>query len=101
MTFIEDVLSGRASLDDIDTYRGQWDQSSDDGVDYHTFLGLLWPEYAMYAEDDDVLAHVVEARREGQDLRAYLSLRKEMSPAMAELWRLAERYAEQWEAVRS
>ncbi|WP_330290336.1 hypothetical protein [Streptomyces sp. NBC_00576] len=100
MTFVEDVLNGRASLDDIGTYRDEWDESGDDGVDYHTFLGLLWPEYAMYVEDDDVLAHVIEARRSGQDLRTYLSSRKDMSPTMAELWLLVERYAKEWEAIQ-
>ncbi|MET9085076.1 hypothetical protein ABZX77_24885 [Streptomyces sp. NPDC004237] len=100
MTFVEDVLNNRASLDDIDTYRDEWEASEDDGVQYHTFLGLLWPEYAMYVEDDDVLAHVIEARRSGQDLRTYLSSRKDTSPVTAELWRLVERYAREWEAVQ-
>ncbi|WP_327112797.1 hypothetical protein OG206_05535 [Streptomyces sp. NBC_01341] len=100
MTFVEDVLNGRASLDDIDTYRDEWDESGDDGVDYHTFLGLLWPEYAMYAEDDDVLAHVIEARRSGQNLRSYLSSKTDMSPTIFELRLLAERYAKEWEAIQ-
>ena len=97
MTFVEDVLSGRASLDDIDAYRDRWDEAEGDGVEYHAFLGLRWPEYAMYVEDDDVLGHVVEARRRGgQDLRTYLASRKDVSPRLAELWSLGERYAEEW-----
>ncbi|MFI6464211.1 hypothetical protein [Streptomyces sp. NPDC050528] len=84
MTFVEDVLSGRASLDDVDAYRGRWDEVDADGVEYHVFLGLRWPEYAMYVEDDDVLGYVIEARRQaGQDLRTYLAAR-------------SERYAEEW-----
>jgi len=97
VTFVEDVLNGRASLDDVDAYRDKWDEAEGDGVEYHDFLGLLWPEYAMYVEDDDVLGHVIEARRQaGQDLRTYLAARKDMSPTLAGLWSLGERYAEQW-----
>ncbi|MBK3571198.1 hypothetical protein [Streptomyces sp. MBT62] len=97
MTFVEDVLRGRATLDDIDTYRQRWDATEEDGVEYHTFLGLHWPEYAMYVEDDEVLAYVIEARRHGgQDLRTYLAARKDTSPALAGLWDLAERYAGEW-----
>ncbi|MFI6404524.1 hypothetical protein [Streptomyces sp. NPDC050548] len=97
MTFVEDVLSGRASLDDVDAYRDEWDEAEGDGVEYHDFLGLLWPEYAMYVEDDGVLAYVIEARRRGgQDLRTYLAARRDESPTLAGLWGLAERYGEQW-----
>ncbi|MBK3582151.1 hypothetical protein JHN63_52190, partial [Streptomyces sp. MBT65] len=94
MTFVEDVLRGRATVDDVDVYRERWDEGGDDGVEYHAFLGLHWPEYAMYVEDDDVLAHVVEARREGgQDLRSYLAARRGAGPVPAGLWGLVEQYA--------
>ena len=88
MTFVEDVLNGRAALDDIDTYRDEWDESGEGGADYRTSLGLLWPEYAMCVENDDVLAHVVEARRSGQDLRTYPSSRKDISPTTTEVMRI-------------
>jgi hypothetical protein len=99
MTFIDEVISGEATVDDIDSYRAAWD-SSDENIEYHEFLGLLWPEYAMYVEEDDVLSYVVEARRHGKDLRSYLEPRRNESRKMTKLWGLVQRYAADWEALR-
>lgn len=75
MTFVEDVLSGRASFDDVDAYRDRGEGT----------------------EGDCVLGHVIEARRRAdQDLRTYLAARRRTSPAPAGLWGLSERYAEEW-----
>jgi hypothetical protein len=100
MTFVEDVLAGRSSIDDIDSYRETWDASDDGAGEYHEFLGLLWPEYAMYVEEDDVLECVIEARRVGKNVREYLKDRRSDDVKMIELWRLVERYDQAWEAIR-
>jgi len=100
MTFVEDVLSGRASVEDIDAYRDIWNASDDGSGEYHEFLGLLWPEYAMYVEEDEVLQYVVAARRAGKNVREYVWDRRSESATMIELWRLVECYDREWEAVR-
>lgn len=62
MTFIDDVLSERAVLDDIDSYVAAWHDAEEDLGELHTYLGLLWPECVMRAEEHDVLGYVIEAR---------------------------------------
>ncbi|MER5844924.1 hypothetical protein ABT099_32520 [Streptomyces prasinus] len=100
MTFVDDVLQGRADIDDIDEYRESWNSSA--VKDLHDYLGLLWPEYAMWVEEGQVvLEYVIKARQERLDLRSYLVRNRQQDPASEELWRLAERYAEEWEKVRS
>ncbi|MFK0288448.1 hypothetical protein ACIQVL_49455 [Streptomyces sp. NPDC090499] len=101
MTFVDDVLAGRVMLEDVETYREAWNSSGEDAGEYHEFLGLLWPEYAMYVEDDDVLACVVEARRAEQDLLSWLTDHQD-SPVATRLLALAQRYSREWaEAQRT
>lgn len=100
MNFVDDVLQGRAGIGDIDEYRESWNSSS--VKELHDYLGLLWPEYAMWAERGQVvLEYVIKARRGRLDLRSYLVRNRQQDPTARELWRLAERYAEEWGRVRS
>ncbi|MFE9942063.1 hypothetical protein [Streptomyces hirsutus] len=100
MTFVDDVLQSRAEIDDINEYRESWNSSA--VKDLHEYLGLLWPEYAMWVEEGKVvLEHVIKARQERLDLRSYLVCNRQQDPAFQELWRLVERYAEEWEKVSS
>ncbi len=95
MTFVDDVLDGKVTLDDIDAYRDAWDKSPG-STEFHEYLGLLWPEYAMWADDDDVLKYVIEARRAGVSLRDLLEARTADDSTAAALYRLSERYAAEW-----
>ncbi|MGW2054282.1 hypothetical protein ACWCOZ_10225 [Streptomyces sp. NPDC001840] len=99
MTFVSDVLSGRVSLEDIDSYHDKWNESKEDLGEFHDFLGLLWPEYAMWVEDDGVLRYVIESRRSGVELRDLLRAREAEDATAAELLRLSSRYSAEWEAV--
>ncbi|MER8032962.1 hypothetical protein ABTZ78_28820 [Streptomyces bauhiniae] len=99
MTFVDDVLSGRATLDDFDTYSDAWNEAEADLGEFHDFLGLLWPEYAMWVEEHDVLEYVIEARRRGVRLPDLLQDCRAEDPTADELFRLSGRYAKQWAAV--
>ncbi|MFE3721176.1 hypothetical protein [Streptomyces cyaneofuscatus] len=100
MTFVDDVLQGRAVIDDLEEYAETWDSSV--AKEYHDYLGLLWPEYAMWVEEGQVvLEYVIKARQERLDLRSYLARDKDASPTTRELWSLVERYAEEWRKISS
>ena len=99
MTFIEDVLSGRVALDSMDEYRTTWEQAGDEGIEFHDFLGLLWPEYAMWVEDFNVLEQIVIARRRGQNLLEYLSDERTKNSDLEIFWALALRYEAEWVKV--
>ncbi|GAA5043712.1 Rossmann-fold NAD(P)-binding domain-containing protein [Streptomyces similanensis] len=105
MTFIDDVLEGRATIDDFDSCNDTWQDSEDDLGEFHDFAGLLWPEYALWATDheridgDDVLAYVIAARRRDVGLLDHLRSVKEQDATAAEVYRLAGWWAKDWEAV--
>lgn len=97
MTYIEDVLDGDAVVDDIVAYSDTWHNNSPT-IPLHDYLGLLWPEYAMWVEDGDTIDYVIEARRSGLSLLRYLRLRQE-DEAAKRLLDLSRRYADEWQSV--
>ncbi|MEW2163366.1 hypothetical protein AB0912_10250 [Streptomyces sp. NPDC007084] len=105
MTFIDDVLQGRASVDDFDSYLEAWNDSAEDLGEFHDYAGLLWPEYALWATDhdhvtgDDVLAYVIAARRHKVGLLDHLRSAKPRDPRAGEIYRLAGWWAEDWAEV--
>lgn len=98
MTFVDDVLIGRAVVDDVERYVDQWHEGGT-GLGLHEYLGFLWPEYVVYMELEEAADYIIRARRLGQDLRTYLSSRKENGPEEVELWADMENYDEEWAAV--
>lgn len=105
MTFIDDVLRGRATIDDFDALAEAWNDSAEDPGEFHDYAGLLWPEYALWATDhdhvsgDDVLAHVIAARRHEAGLLDHLRAVKSHDTTAAEIYRLCRWWAGDWEAV--
>jgi hypothetical protein len=63
-TFVDQLLQGRAVLEDIDNYVDKWHEG-DDPRELHESLGLDWDEYALWVERPHTLRHIVFARREG------------------------------------
>lgn len=61
-TFIDDVVAGRATVDQIDDYVHTWHESGDDR-DLHDALGMSWDEYGDWVADPDALGRIVEAHR--------------------------------------
>ena len=51
--FIDDVLDGKASYDDLNEYFEQWHECGGCGVELHEYLGLTLEQYAKWASDDD------------------------------------------------
>jgi hypothetical protein len=51
--FIDDVLDGKASYDDLNEYFEQWHKGGGYGVEVYEYLGLTWEQYAKWAGDDD------------------------------------------------
>ncbi|MFF4415066.1 hypothetical protein ACFYY8_21265 [Streptosporangium sp. NPDC001559] len=96
MTFIDDVLAGRASINDFDDYIDTW-HSQPEGKPLHVAAGLLWPEYAMWVNDADTMTYIVEGRKVGKNLLEYLLEQKDHDPKALKLWGLADRlYAAEW-----
>ena len=51
--FIDDVIAGRATYDDLNEYFEQWHKGGGCGVELHEYLGLTLEQYAKWASDDD------------------------------------------------
>ncbi|OPX12978.1 hypothetical protein [Mycobacterium sp. AT1] len=71
-SFVEDLLTGDALLDDLDDYVNRWHRAPDDApeacMQLHDFLGLTWREYQTVTERPHFLRFVVDARRRNSDL---------------------------------
>jgi hypothetical protein len=68
-TFVNDVLAGKASEDDIINYVRQWHDSTGDpsigGLEIDEYLGMSWDEYRLWVEQVKSLEFLIIARREG------------------------------------
>jgi hypothetical protein len=66
-TFIDDLLSGRALVSDIDDYIDRWHDSPEGSpeaaMQLHEFLGMSWDEYRLWAEQPASLRFALAARR--------------------------------------
>lgn len=51
--FIDDVLSGKATYDDLEDYVDKWHECGGAGVELHEYLGLTLEQYFKWAGDDD------------------------------------------------
>ena len=51
--FIDDVLVGKASYDDLNEYFEQWHKGGGYGVEVYEYLGLTWEQYAKWAGNED------------------------------------------------
>jgi hypothetical protein len=66
-TFIDLVLAGEATLDDINDWVSLWHREPR-GRELHEFLGMSWDEYALWVEMPAALDFLVAARRRGEPL---------------------------------
>lgn len=76
MSFIGLVLSGRAILQDIDSYVEQWHEAEDGSpaadMELHEFLGLSWDEYRLWVEKPESLRFTLMSRQRGIALKDLL-----------------------------
>jgi len=66
-TFIDDLLNGRATAEDLDDRIDEWhDLPSDNpnaAISLHEFLGMNWEEFSKVARDPSTLDTVIAARK--------------------------------------
>jgi hypothetical protein len=62
-TFINQVLDGEATVDDIDFVIEQWHQDGNYDANLASYLGMTITEYTAFLTDNDVLARVVKTRQ--------------------------------------
>lgn len=63
MTFLEEVLAGRKSADDIDDAVEAWHQAGQREPRLHEVLGMSKKEYERWVLNPDALDDVIAARR--------------------------------------
>jgi len=61
-------LDGDEDLDAIDTYVANWHQGAGDGRELHSFLGMTWDEYALWAEKPAALPYILRSRKFDENL---------------------------------
>ncbi len=54
-TFIEECLSGNASLEEIDDYISMWHEDENNELELHEYLGLTLEEYSLWVENPSFL----------------------------------------------
>jgi hypothetical protein len=99
VTYIDELAAGRASLDDMDAYREAWEADESATMGLPEYLGMLWPEYAMWVEDHEVLACIAAARRNQVQLPEYLNSLGD-GPAVRQFRALCRRYEAEWDQVK-
>lgn len=61
-TFIDQCLTGEASIDDIDYFVNTWHSGSSIG-ELSDFLGMTKEEYASWVEHPETLDHILSTRK--------------------------------------
>lgn len=62
VSFVERVLEGTASCEDIDDYVERWHEGDGD-VELHEYLGLSWDEYALWVEKSDSIEPIIARKK--------------------------------------
>jgi hypothetical protein len=92
VTFLQRVLAGEASLNQIDDYVDQWHDSSTETRALPEFLGLTREEYSRWVLEADALSWIVKSHSvRDQKLQQFLKLRRQLT---LEKEQLTERLAQ-------
>ncbi len=71
--FMDRLVAGEiADLDEVDAEIARWHEHPDPRVELHTWLGLSFDEYALFAVRPEALPLIAQARRKGLNLSDYL-----------------------------
>lgn len=64
-SFLDDLVSGVATLDDLDNYIDYWhdEPGINDFVPLHIFLGLRWEQWILVFKDPLEWDNVIESHR--------------------------------------
>ena len=74
-SFVEECLTGDATVDEIDNWVAAWHKGDDDR-DIHEFLGLTPDEYALWVEQPASLSYILFSRHHGVALEEALELQQ-------------------------
>lgn len=73
-TFMDDMLAGRASNEDLDDRVDAWHSLAESDprskLELHEYLGLSWHEYKFVGGTASKLKYAVAARRSGEDVES-------------------------------
>lgn len=69
--FIDDVIDGKAKLDEIDDYVEKW-HNSDLYCNVYEYLGMTEEEYFLWAEDNSNLKCIVLAHKKNINIKELL-----------------------------
>lgn len=62
--FIQSCLEGNSFLDEVDDFVEEW-HKSDSKLQLHEYLGMTQEEYSFWLTNQDMLALIIAARRNG------------------------------------
>ncbi|RYE30658.1 MAG: hypothetical protein EOP42_11850 [Sphingobacteriaceae bacterium] len=62
--FIQDCLSDKATINDIDDYIDIW-HTSDNEDELYQFLGMTEDEYSIFVTNPSYLSSIIAAHKEG------------------------------------
>lgn len=84
-SFVHAVLAGHAFPEDIDDWIDNWHDAPEPadgrGVELHTFLGMTWPEYALWVEQPDSLRFIIAAHHQGRPVEELMVSRSDYALA--------------------
>jgi hypothetical protein len=66
--FITNCINGDALLSEVVDYIDNWHEG-DSELSLHEYLGMTTKEYALYVQDEQYLATIVAAHKEGVNIR--------------------------------
>lgn len=79
-TFVNECLSGRALLEDVDDWIDEW-HDSDTDLSLDSFLGFTDDEGTLFAERPEALRFIVAARRQRIPVAKVLATRDDYALA--------------------
>lgn len=70
-SFVDDVISADAILDEIDDYLNDWHNSNTDATVYE-YLGMTEEEYFLWVENDYLLKYIISAHEQSKSITEVL-----------------------------
>lgn len=69
-TFTDDLLNGKATIDDYDDYVDRWHASIDDERSLAEYLGLAEEEYSIVFRNPELISDILIARQDNAPFSA-------------------------------
>lgn len=69
-TFTDDLIDGKATIDDYDDYVDRWHASADDERSLAEYLGLTEEEYSIVFRNPELISDILIARQDSAPFSA-------------------------------